>query len=124
MAWSLEISGANSPLISNMQLYVIDNESRLICVNKISGNIYWITQLDKNKKNKKTGKSNNWKGPFLIDGLLYALSTHGELISVSPKTSKILSSKNINISGITIDPIIISKNIFIMDKKSNIYKLN
>ena len=124
MAWSLEISGANSPLISNMQLYVIDSESRLICVNKISGNIYWITQLDKNKKNKKTGKSNNWKGPFLIDGLLYVLSTHGELISVSPKTSKILSSKNINISGITIDPIIISKNIFIMDKKSNIYKLN
>tara|TARA_B110000858_G_C17747643_1_gene448123 strand:- start:115 stop:1410 length:1296 start_codon:yes stop_codon:yes gene_type:complete len=124
MVWFLEISGANSPLVSNMQLYVIDNEARLICVNKISGDIYWITQLDKNKKNKKMGKRNNWKGPFLINGLLYALSSHGELISVSPKTSEILSSKNINISGITIDPVIVSENIFIMDKKSNVYKLD
>ncbi len=124
MAWSLEISSANSPLVSNMQLYIIDNEARLICINKMSGEIYWITQLEKNKKGKKSAKSNNWKGPFLISGLLYALSSHGELVSISPLTSDILSSKNIGISGISINPVIISKNIFVMDGKSNVYQLN
>ena len=124
LAWSLEISGSNSPLISNMQLYVIDNEARLICVNKVSGKIYWITQLEKNKNGRRNGKSNNWKGPYLINGLLYALSSYGEIVSVSPLSSEILSSKNINISGISIDPVIVSKNIFIMDNKSNIYKLD
>jgi len=83
-AWSLEISGSNSPLVSNMQLYVIDNEARLICANKISGEIYWITQLEKNKNGRKNSKSNNWKGPYLINGILYALSSHGEIVSVSP----------------------------------------
>jgi outer membrane protein assembly factor BamB len=124
LAWSLEISGSNSPLVSNMQLYVIDNEARLICTNKISGEIYWITQLEKNKKGRKNGKSNNWKGPYLINGILYALSSHGEIVSISPLTSEILSSKNINISGISIDPVVVSKNIFIMDNKSNVYKLD
>ena len=124
LAWSLEISGANSPIISNAQLYVIDNEARLICVNKVSGKIYWITQLEKNKKSKKAGKNNNWKGPYLINGILYALSSHGEVVSISPLTSEILSNKNINISGIAIDPVITSKNIFIADNKSNIYKLD
>ena len=124
LAWSLEISGSNSPLVSNMQLYVIDNEARLICTNKISGEIYWITQLEKNKNGKKNGKSNNWKGPYLINGILYALSSHGEIVSISPLTSEILSSKNINISGISIDPVVVSKNIFIMDNKSNVYKLD
>tara|TARA_B110000858_G_scaffold196026_1_gene253798 strand:+ start:656 stop:1951 length:1296 start_codon:yes stop_codon:yes gene_type:complete len=124
LAWSLEISGTNSPITSNAQLYVIDNEARLICVNKISGEIYWITQLEKNKNGKKNGKNNNWKGPYLIDGLLYALSTHGEITSISPLTGDVLSSKNIKISGITIDPVIISKNFFITDNKSNIYKLD
>ena len=124
LAWSLEISGGNSPLISSMQLYVIDNESRLICLNKISGEIYWIKQLEKNKNGKKSGKSNNWKGPYLIDGLLYALSNYGELLSISPITSEVLSSKNIKISGISVDPVILSKNIFIMDNNSNIYKFD
>ena len=124
LAWSLEISGTNSPSISNMQLYVIDNESRLFCINKMSGEIYWITQLEENKNGKKSGKSNDWKGPYLINGLLYALSTHGELLSISPITSEILSSKNIKITGISIDPVILSKNIFIIDNNSNIYKLD
>ena len=123
-AWSLEISGSNSPLVSNIQLYVIDNEARLICANKISGEIYWITQLEKNKNGIKNGKNNNWKGPYLINGLLYALSSHGEIVSISPLSSEILSSKNINISGISIDPVVVSKNIFIMDNKSNVYKLD
>ena len=124
LVWSLEISGVNSPLVSKMQLYVIDNDSRLICVNKTSGKIYWITQLEKNKNGKKSAKSNNWKGPYLINGLLHALSRHGELISISPITSEILSSKNIKIKDISIDPVIISNNIFIMDDKSNVYQLN
>jgi len=124
LAWSLEISGANSPSVSNMQLYVIDNESRLFCINKMSGEIYWITQLEENKNGKKSGKSNDWKGPYLINGLLYTLSTHGELLSISPITSEILSSKNIKITGISIDPVILSKNIFIIDNNSNIYKLD
>jgi outer membrane protein assembly factor BamB len=124
LIWSLEISGSNSPVISNMQLYVVDNEARLICINKISGEIYWITQLEKYKNVKKSGKANNWKGPYLINGLLHTLSNHGELVIVSPLTSEILEVKNINISGISVDPVIISNDIFIMDNKSNVYQVD
>ena len=124
LAWSLEMSGSNSPIVSNLQLYLIDNEARLMCINKLSGEIYWYTQLDKNKNGKKSGKLNNWMGPYLINGLLYVLSKHGELICVSPVTSEILSTENINISDISIKPVILSKYMFIMDNNSNIYKLN
>ena len=124
LAWSLEMSGKNSPIISNNQLYIVDNEARLVCVNKLTGQIYWINQLEVNKNGKKSGKKNNWIGPYLINGLLYVLSTHGELLSISPTTSEILSSEKINISGISINPVIISKNLFIMDNDSNIYKLD
>ena len=124
LAWSIEISGANSPIISNNQLYIIDNDARLICINRNTGEIYWITQLEKNKKGKKSGKLNNWKGPYLINSLLYVLSEHGELVAISPTTSKILSTKNLKISGISNNPIIVSSNIFIMDNKSNVYKLD
>lgn len=124
LVWSIEISGSNSAIISNNQLYIIDDDSRLICLNKNSGEIYWITQIEKNKNGRKSGKLNNWKGPYLINSLLYLISEHGELISVSPKTSKILSSKSLNISGIKNNPIILSKNIYLMDNNSNVYQLD
>ncbi len=124
LAWSIEISGSNSPIISNNQLYIIDDDSRLICLNKNSGEIYWISQIEKNKNGKKSGKLNNWKGPYLINNLLYLISEHGEVIAVSPKTSEILSSKNLNISGITNNPIIVSNNIYLMDNISNVYQLD
>ena len=124
LAWSLEMSGSNSPIVSNMQLYLIDNEARLMCINKVSGEIYWFTQLDKNKNGKKSSKANNWMGPYLINGLLYMLSKHGELISVSPVTSEILSTEDLNISDISIKPVIISKHLFVMDDNSNIYKID
>mgnify|MGYP000142819751 FL=1 len=124
LAWSIEISGSNSPILSNNQMYIVDDDARLICLKKDTGKIYWITQLDKNKKGKKSGKSNNWKGPYLIDSLLYLISEHGELVSVSPKTSEILSTKSLNISGIINNPIIVSKNIYLMDSNSNIYQLD
>ncbi len=124
LAWSIEISGSNSPILSNNQMYIVDDDARLICLKKDTGKIYWITQLDKNKKGKKSGKSNNWKGPYLIDSLLYLISEHGEVVSVSPKTSEILSTKSLNISGIINNPIIVSKNIYLMDSNSNIYQLD
>ena len=124
LAWSIEISGSNSPIISNNQLYIIDDDSRLICLNKNSGEIYWISQIEKNKKGRKSGNLNNWKGPYLINSLLYLISEHGEVIAVSPKTSEILSSKNLNISGITNNPIIVSNNIYLMDNNSNVYQLD
>ena len=124
LVWSIEISGSNSPIISNNQLYIIDDDARLICLNKNSGEIYWISQIEKNKKGKKSGKLNNWKGPYLIDNLLYLISEHGEVIAVSPKTSEVLSSKDLNISGILNNPIIVSKYIYLMDNNSNIYQLD
>ena len=124
LAWSIEISGSNSPIISNNQLYIIDSDARLICLNKNTGEIYWITQLEKNKKGKKSGKINNWKGPYLINSLLYVLSEHGELVAISPTSSEILSNKNLNISGILNNPVIVSRNMFIMDNNANIYQLD
>ena len=122
--WSIETSGSNSPIISGLQMYIIDDEARLICINKNTGDIYWIKQLEKIRKNKKNGKLNNWKGPYLINGLLYLISEHGEVLSVSPISSEILSNNKLGIKGISINPIILSETIIIMDDESNVYRVD
>ena len=105
-------------------MYIIDDEARLICINKNTGDIYWIKQLEKIRKNKKNGKLNNWKGPYLINGLLYLISEHGEVLSVSPISSEILSNNKLGIKGISINPIILSETIIIMDDESNVYRVD
>ena len=122
--WSIEISGKSSPIISDMQLYIIDNEGRLICINKNTGEIYWIREIDKFKNSKNKGELNNWKGPYLINNLLYAFSSHGKIIIVSPLTSEILSEDNLSIKNISVDPVILSNSAFFMDGNSNIFQYN
>lgn len=123
-AWSIEISGSSSPVISGLQLYVLDKDARMLCVNKNTGDIYWLAQLEKSKNNKKSGKLNNWKGPYLLNGVLYSISRHGEIVTISPITGEILSSDKISINDILINPIILSDKAFFMDESSNIFEIN
>ena len=119
--WSIEINGSQTPTISGDQIYLIDNESRIICLNKNTGEIYWINQLDKFKRGDSFKNLNLWKGPYLINSILYAVSYFGELISISPLTGEILSDKKLGVSEIYSPLIILNSQFLVTNSNGNIY---
>ncbi len=120
--WISDISGKNTPLITGGQVYLLSNESKLICLDKKTGEIYWIRQLEKFKGKEKAKNQNLWLGPYALNENLYLISYFGELIKVNPKDGSIENSLNLGISGIMIDPLILTEQIFIMDVNSNVFK--
>tara|TARA_B100000965_G_scaffold20773_1_gene15664 strand:- start:3920 stop:5227 length:1308 start_codon:yes stop_codon:yes gene_type:complete len=120
--WVADISGKNTPIISGNQIYLVSDDSKLICLNKMTGEIYWITQLEKHKKGENYKNLNLWLGPYALNNDLYLISYFGELLKVNPKDGKILDSKNLGITGIMVEPMILSDEIYIMDIDSNVYK--
>ena len=46
-------------------LFIIDEDSRLICINISTGEIYWIRELGKFRKGNKVKDLNLWLSPFL-----------------------------------------------------------
>ena len=41
--WAADVSGYRTPIISGNQIYLINEDAKLICLDKDSSEIYWIT---------------------------------------------------------------------------------
>ncbi len=94
----------------------------MICVDKNSSEIYWITDLSKYRKGQKTENLNLWLGPYLINNLIHSISYFGELKIISPTTGEILSSESIGVKGALVPPLILSNSIYLSDESSNVYE--
>ena len=121
--WSIEMSGSRTPVISGNVMFVIDEDSRLVCVNISSGEIYWIKELGKFRKGNKIKDLNLWLSPVLINNLIYNISYFGEIKIVSPKTGELLATENLGIKGIVSQPIVLQDGVYVVDEKSNAFKI-
>ena len=121
--WSIDISGSRTPTISGNVIYVIDEDSRLVCININTGEIYWIRELPKFKKGNKVKDLNLWLNPYLINNLIYNISYFGEIKIVSPKTGEILATENLGIKGIASQPIVLQDRVYVVDEKSNVFRI-
>ena len=121
--WSVDISGSRTPIISGNVIFVIDEDSRLVCLNINTGEIYWIRELAKFRKGNKVKDLNLWLSPYLINNLIYNISYFGEIIIVSPKTGDVLATENLGIKGIVSQPIVLQDRVYVVDEKSNVFRI-
>ena len=121
--WSIDISGSRTPIVSGNVLFVIDEDSRLVCVNISTGEIYWIKELGKFRKGNKIKDLNLWLSPVLINNLIYNISYFGEIKIVSPKTGELLATENLGIKGIVSQPIVLQDRVYVVDEKSNAFRI-
>tara|TARA_Y100000768_G_scaffold308956_1_gene243208 strand:- start:61 stop:1359 length:1299 start_codon:yes stop_codon:yes gene_type:complete len=121
--WSVEMSGSRTPIISGNVIFVIDEDSRLVCINISTGEIYWIRELEKYRKGNKVKDLNLWLSPYLINNLIYNISYFGEIKIVSPKTGEILATENLGIKGIVSQPIVLQDRVYVVDERSNVFRI-
>ena len=92
----------------------LGQENILYCLSKIDGKVVWASQLKRKKKEQIF-----WVGPLLTSYKLILASSEGTILSLSPFTGEILSSKKID-EGVNIQPIQSGKSIFFVTKKGNL----
>jgi outer membrane protein assembly factor BamB len=120
--WNVDISGSQTPIISANQIYLIDNEARVICINKSTGEIYWIRELEKYRRGTDSKNLNLWTGPYLINEYLYLISYFGDILTISPLNGEVLDEDKLGVKNIYSPLIVLSDQIFITDEKANIYR--
>ena len=68
--WEINLAGIATPWLAGEWLFVITNDARLICVNRLSGKIRWINQLPAFERPKKKQGQIDYSGPVLAGGRL------------------------------------------------------
>lgn len=102
--WEQKIGISEMPWSSNDALFVISNEQQLISLNRHTGGIYWIQDL---QPREKDGKLNTqvWRGPVLAGGRLIVASSEGIVLEINPSNGKLLHKFKAE-DGIVASPIV------------------
>lgn len=89
--WDKSISSIQSPWVAGAYVYVVSVDAELYCLEKASGKIVWMTQLDKYKNEKKRKGKIVWTGPVMVEGHLVLGSSEGEIVEVNPVKGEVVN---------------------------------
>ena len=88
--WDREIGGKESPWVAGDFIFLISNDSALICLSRKDGRIVWVSQLPRWTDEKDKYGAINWTGPILVSDRLIVAGSHGQALAVSPYSGRFM----------------------------------
>ena len=87
--WNLPVTTITTPWPAGDVVFIVSQAGEVICAARETGQVYWITDLNKGLKKKKRAL---WFGPVLASGRLIVVSDQGKAIALDPKKGTVTSS--------------------------------
>ncbi len=79
-----------TPWIAGDWVFLVTNESQLVCLSRRDGRVRWVVQLDRYEDPEDRADPIRWIGPMLVGGRLLLFGYHGEALSVDPANGAIV----------------------------------
>ncbi|NHN87089.1 PQQ-binding-like beta-propeller repeat protein [Acetobacter conturbans] len=119
--WERTVAGANPLLVVEDWLFLITLDGQVSCLDRLSGDVRWITQLRQYLRvdAKKDGVA--WTGPVLAGGKLLCVSTLPEngIVTLDPLNGRILSIDALP-APTTVEPIFSDGQMLIIDNRGDL----
>ncbi|WP_404380870.1 PQQ-binding-like beta-propeller repeat protein [Caenispirillum salinarum] len=103
--WDIPLAGIEQPWVAGGVLYALSMDADLAAVDARTGRVLWVTPLPRWKDPDDRRGRILWSGPVLASDRLIIAGSHGEAMSVSPYTGKVLGRTDLP-DGITLAPIV------------------
>ena len=112
--WEINIAGISTPVVSGEWVFVMTSDAKLLCVQRTTGKIRWISKLPRYRDEEDTTGVLTWRGPVLANKCLIFASSHGTVWSVSAgggSASMLVDIKQ----PISVAPVIANNSLYILD---------
>jgi outer membrane protein assembly factor BamB len=117
--WEINIAGITTPVVSGEWIFVLTDEAKLLCVQRASGKIRWISKLQRYKNEEKKKKPVSWRGPVLAGGRLIVTNSNGEVWSVSTAEGSANQVFDVK-QPISLAPVVANNMLYLFDDKGQI----
>ena len=111
--WTRNIAGVQTPWIAGDFIYLLTLEGEITALSRRDGRVRWVTQLRRFKDQEDQEGRVEWSGPVLAGDRLIAVSSMGQMISVSPYTGKVLSYITVP-DGSFVPPVVANETLYIL----------
>lgn len=89
-AWERQIGGVQMPWPAGDFIFVLTNDSQVICLTRRSGRVRWVRALPRFEDPEDLEDPINWFGPVLAGDRLIVAASTGEAVSISPYTGDVM----------------------------------
>ncbi|MDG6093647.1 PQQ-like beta-propeller repeat protein [Acetobacter sp. AN02] len=119
--WERAIAGQNAILAVDEWLFIITLGQQVACIDRLSGQIRWLTQLRAWENVDSQKGTVTWTGPVLAGGKLVVVSSLPEngIATLDPSTGKILSIGPLS-SPVPVQPIVVDGRLLLLDDAGNL----
>lgn len=117
--WELNVGGIDTPWVAGDWIFVLTDQAKLLCIQKETGKVRWITQLDQYRNRKKKENPIEWSGPILAGGRLWVTNERGAILGIQATDGTIRD--RIKGSGEFHLPVVVVNNMMVtLDRKGTL----
>lgn len=117
--WEINIAGIATPVVSGEWVFVLTSDAKLLCVQRASGKIRWLSQLPRFRDEEDKEGVITWRGPVLVNNRLIAANSRGELWSITTGDGAARLMADVK-NPISVAPIVANNMLYILDDSGRV----
>ncbi|RJY08026.1 PQQ-like beta-propeller repeat protein [Aurantiacibacter aquimixticola] len=118
--WELTLAGISTPTIAGEWVFTLTDDARILAIQRNSGRIRWMTQLDQWRDVKDKEGPIFWTGPVLASNRLWIASSQGYVKSVDVMNGTVADLTQLE-DGVTLPPVVANNMLYILDDRGRIH---
>jgi outer membrane protein assembly factor BamB len=112
--WELNLAGISTPAIAGEWVFVLTDDSRLLCLARSNGKVRWIAQLRQFKNEEKKKDEFYWTGPVLAGDRLWVANMRGEVVSINAADGAMTPFVKLG-DPVSLAPVVANNTLYILD---------
>ncbi len=111
--WAQPVGSARAPALVGRYLFVTGNGGELACLDALSGEVFWVTQLPEFRRERQKRDRITYSSPLIVSDRVIVVSSRGELLAFSSQTGEQQSSLRLG-STVFLEPIVAGGRIYVL----------
>ena len=117
--WELNLAGISTPAIAGDWIFTLTDDGKLLCIQRATGKVRWLTQLARFENEEKKKNPIFWTGPVLAGGRLWFANTNGQVYSAGVEDGAPVLLSELK-EPVTLAPIVAGGTLYILDDSGRI----
>jgi outer membrane protein assembly factor BamB len=117
--WELTLAGISTPAVVGEWVFTLTDDSRLLAIQRNTGRIRWMTQLDRWRDPADREGPIFWTGPVVANNRLWIASSEGVVRSVDITNGEFAEFDELD-RGASLPPVVANQTLYILDDSGTI----
>lgn len=117
--WELNLAGISTPAIAGDWIFTLTDDGKLLCIQRATGKVRWLTQLARYENEEKKKNPIFWTGPVLAGNRLWFANSNGQVYSAGIEDGAPVSFTDLK-EPVTLAPIVAGGTLYILDDSGKI----